>query len=71
MKKAKSQQFADELGCEDGRRRVFHIAKQLARDGQDVMNVNCLTDKSGKVAVDLRFWMLRERGGGMRRWQRQ
>ena len=51
-KKAKSQEFADELDCEEGRRRVFRIAKQLARDGQDVVNVNCLKDKSGKVVVD-------------------
>ena len=51
-KKAKSEKFADELDCEEGRRRVFRIAKQLARDGQDVVNVNCLKDKSGKVVVD-------------------
>ena len=51
-KKAKSQEFSDELDCEDGRRRVFRIAKQLARDGQDVVNVNCLKDKSGRVVID-------------------
>ena len=31
---------------------MYRIAKQLARDGQDVVNVNCLKDKSGKVVVD-------------------
>ena len=54
--KAKIQEFADELDSEEGRRRVFRIAKQLARDGQDIVNVNCLRDKGGKVAVDKKLW---------------
>ena len=52
MKKAKNQEFADELYSEEGRRRVFRIAKQLARDGRDVVNVNCLKGKSGKMVVE-------------------
>ena len=47
-KEVKSQEFADELDSDEGRRIVFRISQQSARDGQDVVNVNCLRDKSLK-----------------------
>ena len=31
---------------------VFHIAKLMANVEEDVMNVNCLRNKNGKVIVD-------------------
>ena len=51
-KKAKSEDLAKELDSDEGKRKVYRIAKQMARDRQDVVNVNCLRNKAGKVVVD-------------------
>ena len=48
-KRTKSQKLADEVNSDEGRRNVFRIAKQMAKVGQDIMNVNCLRNKNGKV----------------------
>ena len=40
------------MNSDEGKRNVFHTAKQMANVGQDVKNVNCLKNKNGEVIVD-------------------
>ena len=51
-KRIKSQKLAEEVNSDEGRRNVFRIAKQMAKTGQDVTNVNCLRSGNGKVIVN-------------------
>ena len=44
--------FAGELESEAGRKNLFKIAKQMAREQQDVLDVNCLKDNTGKIVFD-------------------
>jgi len=45
-------EFADHLDTEDGKRKVFTIARQILRTKQDVIGVRCLKNDKGEVLVD-------------------
>jgi len=51
-KDSKRKEFASELESAKGKRNVFRIAKQMAKERQDVLGVNCLKDSRGKIVVD-------------------
>ena len=48
----KRQEFASDLASEAGKRNVFRIAKQMAKERQDVVGVNCLKDADGNIVID-------------------
>ena len=41
----------EKLNTEEGQRPVFKIAKQMAKERQDVVGVNCMKDESGNIVV--------------------
>jgi hypothetical protein len=51
-KELKRVEFASELDTEDGKRNVFRIAKQMAKERQDVVGGNCLKNGEGKLVID-------------------
>jgi len=51
-KENKRKEVANELESEKGKRNVFRIAKQMAKERQDVLGVNCLKDSKGKIVID-------------------
>ena len=48
----KLQEFIADLQSESGRKICFRIARQMAREGRDVINVCCLKNDAGNVVSD-------------------
>jgi hypothetical protein len=48
----KRKELASELGSEQGKKNVFRIAKQMAKERQDVVGINCLKESSGRIVTD-------------------
>ena len=48
----KLNELATELESEDGKKKVFNIAKQMAKERQDVTGVNCLKNSKGQIVTD-------------------
>jgi hypothetical protein len=36
----------------EGKKNIFRIAKQMAKEGQDVVGVNCLKSDGGNIVID-------------------
>ena len=51
-KQSKSKGIAEQLRSDEGRKCVFRIAKQIMKERQDVVKVNCLKDVRGNVVAD-------------------
>jgi len=51
-KDTERKEFAAKLDTEEGRRDVFKIAKQIAKEKEDVVGVKCLKNGLGEVLVD-------------------
>ena len=51
-KQRKSKETAKELDSNEGRKSIFRIAKQIVKDRQDVVKVNCLKYKQGNLVLD-------------------
>ena len=51
-KKIKAKEFADELDSDEGRRNVFRVARQMAKDRQDVISNNCMLNEKGELTTD-------------------
>ena len=45
-------EFAEELAIEEGIQLFFRIAKQMARDWQDVSSSRCMKDEDGIIVTD-------------------
>ena len=46
------KKFGERLDTVEGRKAVFRIAKQMAREKRDVVGVNCLKDEKGAAVVE-------------------
>jgi len=46
------QEFARNLGSKEGRKNVFRIAKQLSRNRKDIVGIECMKDRDGKVVFE-------------------
>ena len=44
-----AQEFTDDLQSESGRKNCFRIAKQMAREGRDVISMCCMKNDAGNV----------------------
>ena len=51
-KESKLQEFTADLQSESGRKNCFRIAKQMAREGRDVISVCCMKNDAGNVVSD-------------------
>ena len=51
-KESGNNELMKELESEEGKQKVFKIAKQMARERTDVTKVNCLKDSSGRLILD-------------------
>ena len=51
LKKEERKKFVERLDTTEGRKQVFKIAKQMAKERRDVIGVNCLKKENGKVIV--------------------
>ena len=49
---SKLQEFTADLQSEYGRKNCFRIARQLAREGRDVISVCCMKNDVGNVVSD-------------------
>ena len=49
---SKLHEFTAELQSESGRKNCFRIAKQMAREGRDVISVCCMKNDAGNVMSD-------------------
>ena len=49
---SKLQEFTADLQSESGRKNCFRIAKQMAREGRDVISVCCMKNDAGNVVSD-------------------
>ena len=49
---SKLQEFTDDLQSESGRKNCFRIARQMAREGRDVISVCCMKNDAGNVVSD-------------------
>ena len=49
---SKLQEFTADLQSESGRKNCFRIAKQMAREGRDVIRVCCMKNDAGNVVSD-------------------
>ena len=47
-----NDELAKELESEEGKQKVFRVAKQMARERVDVTKVNCLKDSQGRLILD-------------------
>ena len=47
-----NDELAKELESEEGKQKVFKVAKQMARERVDVSKVNCLKDSRGRLILD-------------------
>ena len=50
---SKLQEFTADLQIESGRKNCFRIAKQMAREGRDVISVCCMTSMPGMLCLML------------------
>ena len=50
-KQEERKKFGERLDTTEGRKQVFKIAKQMAKERRDVIGVNCLKKENGKVIV--------------------
>ena len=48
---SKLQEFTADLQSESGRKNCFRIAKHMAWEGRDVINVCCMKNDAGKCCV--------------------
>jgi ribosome biogenesis protein Nip4 len=51
-KKEKSHEMAESLGSAEGKKNVWRIAKQMVKQRQDVVKVNCLKSEDCNVVMD-------------------
>ena len=51
-KEAKRQEFAAELGSEEGKKNFFRVAKQMAKDQRDVTGSCCMKDEQGNITAE-------------------
>ena len=49
---SKLQEFTADLQSESGRKNCFRIAKQMAREGRDVISVCCMKNDAGNIVSD-------------------
>ena len=49
---SKLQEFTADLQGESGRKNCFRIARQMAREGRDVISVCCMKNDAGNVVSD-------------------
>ena len=49
---SKLQEFTADLQSESGRKNCFRIAKQMAREGRDVISVCCMKNDAGNVVSE-------------------
>ena len=49
---SKLQEFTADLQGESGRKHCFRIARQMAREGRDVISVCCMKNDTGNVVSD-------------------
>ena len=49
---SKLQEFTADLQSESGKKNCFRIAKQMAREGRDVISVCCMKNDAGNVVSD-------------------
>ena len=49
---SKLQEFTADLQSESGRKNDFRIARQMAREGRDVISVCCMKNDAGNVVSD-------------------
>ena len=49
---SKLQEFTADLQSESGRKNCFRIARQMAREGRDVISVCCMKNDVGNVVSD-------------------
>ena len=47
-----AQEFTADLQSESGRKNCFRIARQMAREGRDVISVCCMKNDAGNVVSD-------------------
>ena len=52
VQESKLQEFTAELQSESGRKNCFRIARQMAREGRDVISVCCMKHDAGNVVSD-------------------
>ena len=50
---SKLQEFTADLQSESGRKNCFRIARQMAKDGRDVISVCCMKNDAGNVVSDV------------------
>ena len=50
--KSKLQEFTADLQSESGRKNCFRIARQMAREGSNVISVCCMKNDAGNVVSD-------------------
>ena len=50
---SKLQEFTADLQSESGRKNYFRIARQMAREGRDVISVCCMKNDVGNVVSDV------------------
>ena len=51
-KQKKSKELAETLKSDEGRRKVFRIAKHMIKEQQDVMKVSCMKDENGALVLN-------------------
>jgi hypothetical protein len=49
---SKPHEFANDLESMEGKKNVFRIAKQMDKERQDVVGVNCLKSDDGSIVID-------------------
>ena len=49
---SKLQEFTADLQSESGRKNCFRIARQMAREGRDVISVCCMKNNAGNIVSD-------------------
>jgi hypothetical protein len=49
---SKRHEFAKDLESTKGKKNIFRIAKQMAKERQDVVGVNCLKSDGGNIVID-------------------
>ena len=49
---SKLQEFTADLQSESGRKNCFRIARQMAREGRDVISVCCMNNDAGNIVSD-------------------
>jgi hypothetical protein len=50
-KKEKNHEMVESLGSAEGKKNVWHIAKQMIKQRQDVVQVNCLKSEGNSVVT--------------------